>query len=476
MAIRSVAWATAIGASGVLGGCSSPFDGPSDPSRFSARTAPSQTDTQVRSVYRDDGEADVPNLSDSSSPDDYVRYALYHSPEVEAVYQRWIAASERLSQVRALPDPRLNFSFFVEEVETRTGPQRARIGLSQSFPWPGVWDGREEAAVFGARSVWREFEAARLAVAERVMVALYELGYLDASVGITEDNLELLSSFEEVVRARYRVGAGSHPALVRIQVELGQLDDRLAQLRSLRPALVAELNAAMNRPIDTEVSPIAGMPELIATADAPLLAEIARTSNPALMAMDERIDQLRIRSDLARLEGRPDFSVGLDYIVTGEARNPSTPGSGDDPVAVNFGISLPLSREKYDAAVRESNSLRVSTAHERTAAANRIASQIQRSWFDHTDADRRVRLYEQTLIPKAEESLHSTLAGFRAGEVSFLDLLDTERTLLEFAVAAERARADRGQSLARLNRLVGQQVPVRSAVTESNNESEGVSR
>ena len=42
---------------------------------------------------------------------------------------------------------------------------------------------------------------------------------------------------------------------------------------------------------------------------------------------------------------------------------------------------------------------------------------------------------------------------------SFLDLLDTERTLLEFAVSAERARADRGQALARLNTLVGEAVP-----------------
>jgi outer membrane protein TolC len=467
MAIRTVAWATAIGGLGVFGGCSSPFDGPSEPNRFLARTAPTETDTHVRSAYRDDGEAGVSTLSASSSTDDYVRYALYHSPEVEAAYQRWLAASERLPQARALPDPRLNFGFFIEEIETRTGPQRARIGLSQSFPWPGVLDGREDAAAFGARSAWREFEAARLAIAERVVVALYELAFLDASVRITQDNLDLLSSFEEVVRARYRVGAGSHPALIRIQVELGQLDDRLAQLQATRPALVAELNAAMNRPTDVDVPSMVDLPGLVATVDGPHLADIARASNPNLLALDERVEELRVRSDLARLEGRPDLSVGLDYIVTGEARNPSTSGSGDDPVALNFGVSLPLSREKYDAGVREANALRVSNAHERTAASNRIASEVQRAWFEHTDADRRARLYEQTLIPKAQESLRSTLAGFRSGEASFLDLLDTERTLLEFAVAAERARADRGQALARLNRLVGQRIPTRSTEVES---------
>ena len=79
-----------------------------------------------------------PPLSAATPPDGYVRYALYHSPAVEAAYQRWAAVSERLPQVRALPDPRLNFGFFLDEVETRTGPQQARFGVSQSFPWPGL--------------------------------------------------------------------------------------------------------------------------------------------------------------------------------------------------------------------------------------------------------------------------------------------------------------------------------------------------
>ena len=120
-------------------------------------------------------------------------------------------------------------------------------------------------------------------------------------------------------------------------------------------------------------------------------------------------------------------------------------------------------RDKYDAGVRESIARRLSIAHSRQDMFNQIAAEISRAWFDHTDADRRVRLYEQTLIPKAKESLRSSLAGFRTGDSAFLDLLDTERTLLEFALVTERARADRGIALAKLNRLVGEPIPTRAA-------------
>lgn len=475
MAVRLFACAMGVAAVGYIGGCSSPFDPTRGLSPSYDRSLPADAESSPRSVYRSESESttDAPALGEGASADDFVRYALYHSPKVEAAYQRWAAAAERLPQVRSLPDPRVNFGFFLDEVETRTGAQQARVGVSQSFPWPGLLSDREDAAAMAARAAWREFEAARLEITERVVESLHEVAYLDAAIRITGENLELLSSFEEIVRARYRVGSGSHPELIRVQVELGQLEDRLAQLRAMRPTYVADLNAALNRPTDAPVAEFAELPGRVASVDGPALAEIARRSNPVLLALDERIEEQRINSEVARKQGLPDFTVGLDYIVTDEAMNSSIAESGDDPILLSFGISVPLWRDKYDAGVREALARRLAVSFERADEANRITASIQRAWFEHTDADRRVRLFETTLIPKAEESLRASLAGFRTGDTSFLDLLDTERTLLEFAVSAERARADRGQALARLNTLVGEPVPAEAATshttqTESN--------
>ena len=466
MASRFFACAACAAAPMLVVGCSSPFDQSPDISRSFERTTPEGARDAPPSRYRDESEgtAAAPALSETASPADYIRYALHHSPEVEASFQRWRAATERLPQVSALPDPRLAFGYYVEEVQTRTGPQEARVGVEQTLPWLGTLQDREDAAAKAAMAAWREFEAVRLTVAERVVSTLHDLAYLDGTIAITRENLELLRSFEEVLRARYRVGSGSHPELVRVQVELGQVEDRVTQLEAMRPPYVAELNAALNRPMDAHVPRAIHIEGRVAGVDAAELSEIARRRNPELLALDEKIEQQRYLGDVARKEGLPDLTVGLDYVFTGSAINPMTPGSGDDPIFLRFGINVPLWREKYDAGVREAMARRLAVAHERADRANRIAAGIQRAWFEHTDANRRVGLYENTLIPKAEESLRASLAGFRAGETSFLDLLDTERTLLEFAIAAESARADRGKALARLNTLVGEPIPTDAAV------------
>lgn len=472
MATRTAARVICVAAVGLIAGCSSPFEQPHNSTR--SMDLPRGVKHVPPSAYRDSRDGDgavVPTLVGDASPDEYVRYALYHSPEVEAAYQRWRAAAERLPQVGALPDPRLNFGFFLEEVQTRTGPQQARVGVSQTFPWPGRLQNQEDAASMAAHAAWRRFEAARLSITERVVSNLHDLAYLDGAISITADNLELLGSFEEVLRARYRVGAGSHPELIRVQVELGQIEDRLAQLRAMRPAYVAELNAAMNRPSGVAIPELADLPGQVAAIDADELVEIARRSNPVLLALDEQVEEQRLMARVARKVGLPDLTVGLDYIVTGEAMNSSTPGSGDDPIMLSLGINLPIWRDKYNAAVRESLARRLSVASERDSQENRIAAAIHRAWFEHTDADRRVRLYEGTLIPKAEESLRASLAGFRGGETSFLDLLDTERTLLEFAIAVERARADRGKALARLHTLVGQPVATKPTTSSPDPDS-----
>lgn len=448
-------------------GCSLP---PSRPPLDAAAYQVLRNDVLPSSALRADAPASLPVLTETSNADDYVTYALLNNPGVEAAYQRWTAKAERVAQVGALPDPRVTFGYFIEEVETRVGPQEARVGVQQTFPWLGVLGDREDAAARAARAAWRRFEAVRLAMAERVAVVLHDLSYLDSTIQITRENLDLLKSFEQVIRARYRVATGSHPELIRVQVTLGELEDRLVQLKALRPSYVADINAVLNRHSSTPVPQAPELPGRVALMGADDLSETAREFNPLLLALEEDIEEQRHLEDVARKDGYPDLTVGLDYIVTGEAMNRSLSGSGDDPILLTFGINVPLSRGKYNAAIRETLARRLAISHEHAEQTNRLASSLHRAWFDHTDAHRRVQLYEQTLIPKAEESLQAFLAGFRSGSTSFLDLLDTERTLLDFAISAERARADRGKALARLRTLVGKEVPTEPI---AKNEKEG---
>ncbi|MCA9278578.1 MAG: TolC family protein [Phycisphaeraceae bacterium] len=448
----------------LFAGCTSPFDETAyqDWHQFRSRTMEHDANVSLLSDQTAVGNGSASTSINGTTSEEFIRYALEHNPDVAAAFHQWRTAAERSPQAGALPDPKLTLGVFLDEVETRVGPQQARLGISQSFPWPGTLRSRADAASRAADAAWLQLESTRLRVRQRVVNAIHELAYLDAATHIASENLDLLQSIEEIVRAKYRVGTGSHPQLMRVQVELGQLEDRLVQLHSMRPAYTAELNAALNRAADSDVPELPTTPTVRVDADAESLITLALQYNQILLSLDKQTEQQHLLVEAARLDGLPQFTAGIDYIFTGEAMDSSIAESGDDPVMVSLGVSLPLWREKYNAGVREAFAKQLSLLSERQSQSNSLAARIHRVYFDHTDADRRAALYQDTLIPKAEESLQATLTGFRAGESSLTDVLDTERTLLDFAIALERARADQNIAFAELESLVGTSIPTRS--------------
>ena len=96
------------------------------------------------------------------------------------------------------------------------------------------------------------------------------------------------------------------------------------------------------------------------------------------------------------------------------------------------------------------------SAEERLAArANALESELSTQMYRHRDAQRKVALYRDALIPKGNQSLRAAYAAYEAGEGDFLQVLDAERALIEFGLALERARADRVHAQASITALVG---------------------
>jgi len=120
-----------------------------------------------------------------------------------------------------------------------------------------------------------------------------------------------------------------------------------------------------------------------------------------------------------------------------------------------FSISLPLNRHKYRAGLTQAKTEQSSAEEMKRSMLFELEAELAKTAFSIKDSLRRVRLFRDTLIPKAEESLESTYTAFEAGKASFLDLLDAERALLDFQLSQVRAQADLRISDASFSALLG---------------------
>ncbi|MBE0534230.1 MAG: TolC family protein [Phycisphaerae bacterium] len=400
----------------------------------------------------------LPELDESSDLPDYLAYAALNNAGLEAAFNQWKAALERIPQVKALPDPRFTYGYFIREVETRVGPQRQSFAIAQAFPWFGKLALRGDLAAEAANAARKRYDAAKLRLFLEVKDAWYEYYYLARAIAIANQNMQLLQHLEGVARSRYKAAAAAHPDVIRAQVELGKIDDRYRTLLDLREPLTARLNAALNRPVDLPIP----MPKQIAAPPVQLTAQdllnTLADSNPELEAMDFEIAARQRDIELAKKEYYPDFLLGVSIIDTGEAAMRDVSDSGQDPVLASVSVNIPIWREKYDAGVREARLRHQAARRQRTEMANSLSSQLKMSLYRFRDAERKINLYGSTLVPKAEEALRVTESSYRAGTGMFTDLVDAQRILLEFELDYERALANRAQSLAKLEMLIGQEI------------------
>jgi len=404
-------------------------------------------------------ETSLPVLDENASLADYLRYAALNNPGLEAAWLRWKAALEKAPQVRALPDPRFTYRYFIERVETRVGPQRQSFGIAQTFPWLAKLRLRGDMAMEAAKAQRERYEAIKLALFFRVKDAYYEYFYLARAIDIVRENRNLLKYLEEVVRTRYKVAKAGYQDVIRAQVELGKVDDRLRTLEDLRDPLVARLNAALNRPIGAPLPWPRGEPAgHIAAADEQIFAWF-REASPELKALDHEAARERHGISLARQAYFPDVTLGLDYIDTAGARMSNVSDSGKDPLVAMVSLNIPIWFGKYRAAEREARARRRSVLKTRADKANTLLAGIKLVLYKLRDAERKIDLYRDTLLPKAKQSLKATETAYRAGNATFSGLVDAQRVLLAFQLSYERAQADYNQRLAECEMLVGRGIP-----------------
>jgi outer membrane protein TolC len=398
------------------------------------------------------------SLDDDATLADYLAYAALNNPGLEAAFGEWVQAAERVAQVKSLPDPRLAYTYYIQEVETRVGPQRQAFALMQTIPWFGKLGTRGEMAGEAAEAAHLKYEAAKLRLFHRVKHSYYEYYYLARAIDITESNMTLLENLESVARVKYSAGKSSHLAVIKAQVEIGKLEDRLNSLRDLRAPTAARLNAALGRSAtDTLPWPQSLDYDEVQLDEAELYRQLEDTS-PELGALAHVTAREEKSVRLARKGYFPDFTLGANYIDTGQALNREMKDSGKDAFMVSLSINLPLWAGKYRSAEREARA-RVDVARKRHEdSENMLQADLSLALFQLRDAERRIDLYRDTLVPKAEESLSVSQRAFTSGQADFLELIDAERSLLEFQLSYERALTDHAQRLSEIEMLTGREL------------------
>jgi outer membrane protein TolC len=388
----------------------------------------------VEQAYRPG--ATMPRLDANSGLSNYLQFAMMTQPQVRAAFFDWAASVERITVERSLPDPKLTFQAYIQDVLTSLMP-----GLMQDFPGPGKLKAAANVAGAGSKAKYFAFETAVLRTAFSVKQAYYQLWFLNEKIRIGRQTLSLLAGLERIARAQNEAGQVTLQDVYRAQIEQDKLATGITGLEDSRHPLMAQLKGAMGLGREQPDPP---MPARFESTSLDLngdeLLDIAFARNPRLKEMEAEVRSAEASIALARKSNVPDFSAGLQAEVY------------EPPFYwPQASMSLPIWRDKIAAQIAAAQAGKRAAEARLTSEQITLTVDFATKSYDYREIIRNLALLQDKLIPKARKSLEIARAGYLGGQTDFLNLIDAQRALLNFQLAEVEARTGREIILADLS-------------------------
>lgn len=441
--------------------------------------------------------------------EDYLIIAAENNPNLKSKYFQYQAALERVPQVGSLPDPQLSFGFFVMPMERYMGNQVAEISLMQMFPWFGTLGAAKNEMTFMAKAKFEEFNEVKSMLFYEVRVNWYALQLLEKEIAITKENIELLKTMEQIALTRFKSGgqssnssgnvrssgnpntnssssgmggmnmqgqsqtrnspsrnmpqmgemenmssSGSMIDVLRVQMEINELQNNLALLEDSKIPLIARFNQLLNR---DRIEPVLFSDSIIAATIPLSLNEIPdsiKNNNPMLKMLEQEEAAYIAQGKMNQKMGLPMIGVGLQYDIFQPRANSESMMNGRNMLMPMATVTIPLWRKKYTASVRESDYMRQSVIEQKQDMSNQLMVNYEDALKDYKDAERRVKLYQdQTSL--ANQALNILIVQYSTEGSNFEEVLRMQQQLLDYRLKYLDALIDGNIAVAMMERLMG---------------------
>lgn len=388
--------------------------------------------------------------------DDLIAFALANNPEIQAVHMQAHAMEARVPQVRALDDPMLMTTTFLEPIQTAAGPQDVMLSISQKLPWFGKRALRGDVAYHEAQATFARMAAAELVVVEQVKLAYYELYFLKRAIEVNEELETRLRDVIAIATTKYET-AGEKTGLetvLQAQVELAQIKTVFVQLEQAKEKAKARLAKALHAPpgVSFELAPSIVEGNVPKSAD--LLVAMIEHCQPKLDALRSELNRDEAAIALANKNYFPDVALGFNWHAIGST-GLSPIANGDDAYSLLVGVNLPIYQQKLDAGLEEAQFKAARTAQMYDATWDEVRAEVQMLHAQAIEHDSIVKILNDDIVPRSKQTLDLSIEAYRVDRITFQQLIDNYKTLLRHRLDYYRRLSQREQTLATLERTVG---------------------
>ncbi len=381
--------------------------------------------------------------------------ALYDEPGQNSLRLRAGALRDESVAGGQLPDPTMRVGLANFPIQsggfTTEGMTQAQLAIRQVFPGGDTRELTTRKFRTLADEMSHKADGRGRDVLTAVRMAWLETHYWREAHQIAIESRPFFADLATITTSLYSVGRKSQQDVLRADLELRRLDDRIINMSNQhgrsRAALSEWVGTESERPVATM------MPEWKAVPPLGVLKKDLR-AHPAMLAADASVGASFVSVDLAEQKYKPDWAVDLGYGYRDGYLSNGDPRS--DFVSVSVTVDLPFFRSnRQDKSVGAALSQRRAADQSREELLRRLNSQLDAEYVRWEELGSRLALYEESILGVSADNASAALAAYQSDTGDFADAMrgytDDLNTRLEYI----RLQVERAQSYAVLANLGG---------------------
>jgi outer membrane protein TolC len=359
-----------------------------------------------------------------------IEEALVNNPEIQKYELQYKIASEKVNEVRSLPNTDFGIGYFMSEPETRTGAQTFKLSTKQMIPWFGTLTSREQYMSSLADSDFENIAIAKRQIASSVAQTYYKMYALQAKQKVLIENIELLKTYETLALTSVEVGNASAVDVLKLQIRQNELEESNKVLGQLLLTEKTTMNKLLNRDkaVDIQIAE-----ELIIPIETPLIDTKSLVLHPELVKYDKLFESVAQSELLNQKDANPMLGLGFDYIAVAKRPNMNFSDNGKDIVMPMLSLSIPIFNKKFKSQTKQNSLKQQEISSIKQERLNSLETALNEAINERYSAQIRYNTQVKNLeqAKYAEEIL---IKSFETASIDFNEVLDIENMQLKFQI------------------------------------------
>jgi len=358
-----------------------------------------------------------------------------------------------------LPDPKMSIGFANLPTDgfdfDQEGMTQFKVGLTQMFP-------RGDSLAIKNRQLREQSEAYPYQRQDRKAKVAVTVGSLwldtyriEESIRLIEENRALFEQLADIAEASYSsaIGKTRQQDIVRAQLELTRLEDRLTQLAEQKNRYKGQLWRWLSEAfVNNEHYDNLNFYNLVLTKELPSIDLIESemvasehwlkdeviaqnlSAHPSVIAVEKKIQATKTGIELANQKYKPEWAVNASY---GYRDDDPLGNSRSDFMSVGVTFDLPLfTEDKQDNEVNSAISKAESIKTEKILLLRQLVGAFSGAKSRLKRIEQRQALYKNKLLPQIHDQADASLTAYTNDDGDFAEVVRSRISVLNAEIDA----------------------------------------